>query len=197
MHRLVVRLALFLIAFVAAAPAAFAQRVEVRGPANLEVQAAGGVYTFAGANPTETDPGAAWAVRAILLPDAPLALEFGYLGAINPLEAIDASVLTTNLHSMLRLNLARMLGARLLAEPYFGAGLGFTNHEVTGGFLEEGPNNGSALELPVAAGVVIPVTGEIAVDARLGYHFLYNAPVIGDGRNVDVFAATAGVGYTF
>src|SRR5438093_7338723 len=51
----------------------------------IEVQVGGGMTTFVKGLDSETNPGGAWDVRAILLPKSPISVEAAYFGGLSPL----------------------------------------------------------------------------------------------------------------
>lgn len=177
-------------------------RVIVRQPTQA-IEIGGGVSDFTGGLEDETDPGAAWDVRAIFGTHSPLAFEAAYVGALNDLNTTnnqDANLLLTGGEAMLRLNLTTAD-----IQPFVAAGAGIHNYsvvdvdDVDADVDNDEFGDSTDIAIPVAGGVQAYINDRVTVGGRVTYRYIFDDEIRADDDAADMqnWAATARLGVAF
>jgi len=178
-------------------------RVVVRDRPTQVLEIGGGVGDFTAGLQNQTDPGAAWDVRAIFGTHAPIAIEAAYVGGLNDLNTTgdeDASLMLNGGEALLRFNLSR--GD---IQPFIAAGAGVHNYSVVD--LDRADMDVDAqdfrdstdIAIPAAAGIQAYINERVTVGGRVSYRYIFDDQVRADEDAADMqsWAATARLGMAF
>lgn len=132
-----------------------------------------------------TDTGASWSARLTFGSRSPLALEAGYVGSVNGVNALgldsDAVLLGSTAEGDLRVNLSDRG-----VQPYLFGGLGYTHYAVTNSRVNTSDVNDSDNlgEVPLGAGLSLLMNG-LVLDVRGTMRPTFNDDLIPRSASVD------------
>jgi hypothetical protein len=170
----------------------------------LSLTVGGGVAGFTDETMRETaNVGGTWDVRAAFGSHAPIAIEAGYVGSAQTLDAIglddDALLLGTAVEGVARVNLL----PRATLNPYFFGGAAWRRYDLTNADTNTSDVTGTdnLLEIPVGAGLGYRIAGFIA-DVRGEFRIadqedLIRRDVGSDRAVMHTWSASAKLGYEF
>ncbi len=170
----------------------------------LSVSAGGGVAGFTDESMRDTaDVGGTWGVRAALGTRSPIAIEAGYVGSAQAVDALgldrDAVLLGTAVEGLARVNL---LPAERI-NPYFFGGAAWSRYDIVNAETNTSDisDSDNLLEIPVGAGVSYRIAAFVA-DVRGEFRVatgedLVRTDVGEDAPTLHRWSASARLGYEF
>lgn len=177
-------------------------RIRVFAPRELSFQTGAGVSDFFGSSlTTDVDPGAAWDARLTVGDRSILALELGYVGAVNKVPgAFGSGYINSNgLDGDLRIN---FLPWRV--EPYAFGGVGYNHMHLDDAhgdpmLVNTYNHDDDQLVTPVGGGVSGYLGRHATLDARFTYRPLLNTDINrqNPGERLDQWNVLARLGYEF
>jgi hypothetical protein len=170
----------------------------------LSITAGGGVAGFTDETLRDTaDVGGTWDVRAAFGTHYPIALEAGYIGSAQSIDAVgldtDAVLVGTAFEGLARVNLL----PQDRFNPYFFGGAAWRRYDVTNADTNTSDvsETDNLLEIPVGIGVNYRLSGFVA-DARgefriAGEEDLIRTDLGADNARMHTWSASAKLGYEF
>lgn len=147
-----------------------------------------------------TDPGAAWDARFVFGTHSILALEAGYLGAVNTIDVAggkEGHVNSNGLDGDLRIQLPTRV------QPYIFAGLGWNHMSIDNGNANPSitgvlHESDEQLTVPAGGGVSAYIGHHATVDLRGTYRLVTNNDIsVMNDRSLHQWVAQARLGYAF
>lgn len=172
--------------------------------AGLALTVGGGVSGFTNEEMRDTaDVGGTWDVRAAFGTRSPIALEAGYVGSAQAIDAIgldtDAVLVGTAIEGLARVNLL----PEQRINPYFFGGAAWRRYDLTNADTNTSDvvETDNLLEIPVGAGVSYRVAGFVA-DLRGSFRIateedLIRTDVGEEAPKLHTWSASAKLGYEF
>ncbi|KAB2898081.1 MAG: porin family protein [Kofleriaceae bacterium] len=170
----------------------------------LALTVGGGVSGFTNEEMRDTaDVGGTWDVRAAFGTRSPIALEAGYVGSAQAIDAIgldtDAVLVGTALEGLARVNLL----PEQRINPYFFGGAAWRRYDLTNADTNTSDvvETDNLLEIPVGAGVSYRIAGFVA-DLRGSFRIateedLIRTDVGEESPKLHTWSASAKLGYEF
>lgn len=167
-------------------------------PSNLNLSVGLGVSNFRGDLNNNLNPGASWDVRAGFNNDDYVSGELAYVGSANGVDNadndlgpnVDGTALTSMGDALVRFNAT----TKRSWQPFAGAGLGMLRLNVRD--EDTTVDRGSALTVPLTAGVDFYASKRLLIGGRLNYRILTDV-VDNDIPSGDQWNAGLNVGATF